>query len=461
MKLQQDITYHFVGVGGVGMSGLAQALLAQGCRVSGSDLSRTPKTELLERQGAQVFSGHHEANTIQAGALVVSSAISLTNPEVKSAIRRGLPIFHRSEILAALMQQGRGIAVSGTHGKTTTTSMVSLVLEFGGLDPTVLVGGDVDYFGSNAKMGQSEWVVAEADESDGSLLRLPSYVGVITNIEEDHMDYYRDLKAIVEVFKRFLINLAPGGFSVLCVDDPYVLELSRLARSRVLTYGLNREADFSATNIQVQNGKTRFTVIRQGQPAFDVSLSVPGIHNVTNALAAIAVGLELGVQRKAIKEALENFRGARRRFEVLGKTSADITIVDDYAHHPTEIKATLQAARSTPSRRVVSLFQPHRYTRTKHFFEQYGRCFYNADEVIVMDVYGAGETPIENINGDLVAQALRRYGHPNVKYIPGIEEILKYLETSLAPGDLLVTLGAGDVWKIAHRLRNSMGAVPA
>ncbi len=461
MELRKDILYHFVGVGGVGMSGLAQALVSQGFQVSGSDLSETTKTDKLKKLGVQLFVGHHEANTMQCGALVVSSAISLTNPEVKTAIRRGLPIFHRSEVLAALMQTQKGIAVSGTHGKTTTTSMTSLVLEFGGLDPTVLVGGDVDYFGSNAKVGKGDFLVAEADESDGSLLRLPSFAGIITNIEEDHMDYYRDLDAIQEVFKRFLLCLNPEGFAVVCVDDPVVLALSRLAKCKVLTYGLNREADFTATNVRFQGAVTHFTVCRHGRPSFDVTLNVPGVHNVTNALAAIAVGLELGVSRKDIKEALEVFRGARRRFEVLGRTPGDITIVDDYAHHPTEIKATLQAARSTPSRRVISLFQPHRYTRTRHFFEQYGRCFYNADEVIVTDIYPAGEAPIENVSGERVAEALRRYGHPHVTYMANRDDIRRYLQETLQPGDLVVTLGAGDIWKLAHELKNTMGAIPA
>ncbi|MEW6202631.1 MAG: UDP-N-acetylmuramate--L-alanine ligase, partial [bacterium] len=396
--------------------------------------------------------GHSSINLDGAEVVVVSSAITINNPEVKSAIRRGIPILHRSEMLSLLMSQKKGIAVAGTHGKTTTTSLVSLVVENAGLDPTVVIGGEVQEFHSNAKFGKGEILVAEADESDGSLVRLTPSIGIITNIEADHMDYYADLAAIRKTFERFLAKIPQDGSSILCVDDPNVKMLSDQFSGNQITYGLNNGARLKAVDIHFTEYGTSFTVTDRGLEIGRFSLRIPGLHNIYNALAAIGVAMALKIDFDTVRQTLREFKGAKRRFEVISSENG-VTIVDDYAHHPTEIMATLSAARKVHQRgRIISVFQPHRYTRTKYFFELYGQSFFNSDQVVVTEIYPAGEKPIPSVTGELVARTLQKYGHTEVTYIPEVSKVTEFIRGITRKDDLVITLGAGDVWKVAHEL---------
>lgn len=456
MKYQR---YHFVGIGGIGMSGIAQVLLEKGYSVSGSDISKTATAEKLESLGATIMLGHNGTNLSATDVVVVSSAISINNPEVKTAIRRGIPILHRSEMLALLMNEKKGIAIAGTHGKTTTTSMVALMVERAGIDPTVIIGGIVDQFKSNAKTGQGDYLVAEADESDGSLVRLNPHIAVITNIEADHMDYYADINAIKSTFVKFLKKVRPDGLAVLCVDDRNVKCVAEHYHGRKATYGLNNGAEIKAINIEFSELGSTYTVINHGLEVGRFSLNVPGMHNIYNSLAAIAVGTEMGIGMDVIQSALLEFKGAKRRFQVIS-SSDSMTVVDDYAHHPTEIMATLSAARKIRGQgRIISVFQPHRYSRTKYFFDLYGRSFFNSDHVIVTDIYAAGEKPIPQISGELIARTLTKYGHPSVEYIPSIDSVPQHIMEMSRPNDFVITLGAGDVWKVARMLSDAEALV--
>ena len=448
--------FHFIGVGGIGMSGIAQILLEQGYQVTGSDIARGAMVQKLEGAGAHIKIGHSATNLNGAEVAVVSSAISISNPEVKTAIRRGIPILHRSEVLSLLMGKKKGVAIAGTHGKTTTTSMVALVLERAGLDPSIIIGGVVDQFGSNAKMGRGEYLVAEADESDGSLVRLNPHIAVVTNIEADHMDYYADLSAIRSTFARFLRKLPKDGLAVLCTDDHNVKQLSSQYHERKVTYGLNNGAQIKGVDIKFSELGSDFMVVHKGLEMGRIRLNVPGMHNIYNALAAIAVGMEAGVDLDVMQDAFLEFNGAKRRFQILSSNS-NLTVVDDYAHHPTEIMATLSAARKVRGAgRIISVFQPHRYTRTKYFYDLYGRSFFNSDHVIVTDVYAAGEKPIPKVSGELIANTLLKYGHEGVKYIPRIEDVPPYVMDIANANDFLITLGAGDVWKVARTVSEQL-----
>jgi UDP-N-acetylmuramate--alanine ligase len=441
---------HFVGIGGIGMSGIARILIEKGYQVSGSDIADTAMVKELRSLGAKIKVGHAAANLNGSEVAVVSSAISISNPEVKCAIRRGVPILHRSEMLAHLMNEKKGIAIAGTHGKTTTTSMVSLLLERADLDPTLVIGGVVDQFKSNAKTGRGEYLVAEADESDGSLVRLNPYISVVTNIEADHMDYYTDVNDIRKTFAKFLQKTHPDGLAVLCTDDHNVKQVSEQYHGRKRTYGLVNGAELKAFDVKFSELGSDFLVVNRGLELGRFQLRVPGMHNVYNALAAIAIGLELNIDSATIQAAFNEFKGAKRRFQIIS-SSESMTVVDDYAHHPTEIMATLSAARKVRGNgRIISVFQPHRYTRTKYFYDLYGRSFFNSDHVIVTDVYAAGEKPLPRVNGELIAESLRKYGHPEVKYIPDISDVPAYIGHIARENDFVITLGAGDVWKVAQ-----------
>ncbi|MGI6142258.1 MAG: UDP-N-acetylmuramate--L-alanine ligase [bacterium] len=442
---------HFVGIGGAGMSAIAKVLLEMGYTISGSDLKPSSATQRLENMGATTYIGHRRENLNSPDLLVVSSAIPEANVEVVAAREANIPIYTRGEILAELMNMKRGIAVAGSHGKTTTTSMISLVLEKTGLDPTVLIGGELNDIGGNAKLGTGEYLVAEADESDGSFLRLRPEIAVVTNIENDHLDYYGSVDRIVEAFASFVAAVRKGGFAVLCRDSYFVGKILPGAKGRVITYGIyNQDADLMAREITPLDLGSSCKVYKGGRELGQLILRVPGEHNVANSLAAVAVGLELGLSFSQIADALQTFRGVHRRFELVGDV-AGIKVVDDYAHHPSEIRATLKAARAVGFNRVIAIFQPHRYTRTKFLREEFGRAFGDADEVIVTDIYSAGERPIPGITGELIAEEIGAQGN-KINYIGEMESIPRYLKPKLKKGDLVLTIGAGDVWKVGEEL---------
>ncbi|GAW92143.1 UDP-N-acetylmuramate--L-alanine ligase [Calderihabitans maritimus] len=442
---------HFVGIGGAGMSGIAKILLELGYQVSGSDLRASDITQRLEKLGARVYIGHRPDNVADnVTRVVVSSAIPVDNPEIQKAKDCGIPVMQRAEMLGWLMQRQKGIAVAGAHGKTTTTSMISLVLERNGLDPTLVVGGEVYDIGCNAKLGRGEYLVAEADESDGSFLKLKPEVAVVTNVENDHLDYYGSFERILEAFTRFVKLVPSHGFALLCTDDRNLNKLASSAGVPCLTYGLKGNPDFQAANV-IKNGfETTADILYQGKKIGKVELQIPGVHNIINALAAVAVGMKLGIPFSGIAEALKTFRGVQRRFQLTGEVNG-VRVVDDYAHHPTELKATLQAARQTGPRRVIAVFQPHRYTRTKFLHKEFGAAFSKADLVIVNQIYSAGEKPIPGVSAELIVEAIREAGQ-NVLYFEHQEDIVDFLAEHHYPGDLILTLGAGNIWKTGVEL---------
>lgn len=452
---------HFVGIGGVGMSGLAQILLASGQPVSGSDLKENRFTDLLARRGAIIFRGHHPAHLRpEVERVIISSAVPRDNPEVQEAERRGLPVWKRGQLLAELMSPKRGIAVAGAHGKTTTTAMIALILVAGGLDPTAAVGGYVPILGSNARYGSSPLFVAEADESDGSFLLLSVEIAVATNVEDDHLDHYGSLEEIVKAFRRFLGQVKPSGTAVLCAEDPILRELAEGLKVSPLTYGFREGSDFQARAVELRGLGSAFKVYHRGKPLGALELGVPGKHNVLNALAALAVGWHLGLPLGSVQEGLAGFRGVERRFQILGG-NGHIWVVDDYAHHPTEIRATLAAACQVGARRMVVVFQPHRYTRTRFLYRQLGEALQKADVVIINDIYAAGETPLPGVTSELIVRSLREGGHPAVHYLPTAAETLEFLQKNCRPGDLVLTIGAGDVYRVGEALvRYLQGSAP-
>jgi UDP-N-acetylmuramate--alanine ligase len=443
---------HFVGAGGVGMSGLAEILLlSTPLEISGCDKERSENTERLTALGARIAYGHDAGHLDQADLVVISSAISESNPEVAEARRRGIPVIRRAEMLAEIMRLKQGVAVAGTHGKTTTTSLTGLVLTEAGFDPTIVVGGRVRILGTNARLGKGDYLVAEADEYDRSFLELTPVVAVITNIEADHLDTYRDLSDILDAFTTFANRVPFYGAVVACLDDAGVRQILPKVKRRVVTYGENPEAGLRAERIRLEASGTTFEVWEGRTWSLgEVRLPLPGRHNVANALAAIAVGRELSVPFPAIARALKEFTGVVRRFETKGERDG-ILVLDDYAHHPTEIAATLAAARQVhPGRRLVALFQPHLFSRTRDFAESFGRALLAADVAVVTDIYPSREKPIAGVTGELVAGAARTAGHPRVIYIPERMEVIPELESLMCPGDLLITLGAGDVVRLGE-----------
>ncbi len=450
---RKGLPIHFVGIGGIGMSGIAELLLNLGYRVSGSDLRRSDLTDRLERLGAVIRQGHAAENVPEDGhVVVISSAVRPDNPEVLAARERGIPVVPRAEMLAELMRMKYGIAIAGTHGKTTTTSMVATVLAAAGWDPTAVVGGKLNSLGSNAKLGQGDFLVAEADESDGSFLLLSPTVAVVTNIDPEHLDYYSGIGQIKETFLAFINKVPFYGFAVLCIDHPNVQELLPSVRKTHVTYGFSRPADYRADGVVAEGMGSAFRILRRGEILGEARIQAPGRHNVSNALAAAATALELGIPFDKVRDGLADYRGVARRFQLKGERNG-VTVVDDYGHHPAEVRATLSAAREVwPSRRLVVAFQPHRYSRTKALFREFLSAFNEADLLLVCEVYPAGEEPIPGATGERLCDAIREHGHRSVEFAGRVGDPKIAPDSRLAPGDIFLTMGAGDVWKLGESL---------
>jgi len=439
---------HFVGIGGIGMSGIAEVLLNLKYKISGSDLKRSPVTARLAKKGAKIFYGHRPAQVEGADVVVISSAVKPENPEWTNALRLGIPVVQRAEMLSELMRMKYGIAVAGSHGKTTTTSLIANVLHHAKLDPTLVIGGRVKSFRSNAKLGKGEFLVAEADESDGSFLKLTPTIAVVTTVDAEHLDHYADLEEIRAAFLAFVNKVPFYGSAVLCLDQPNIQQMIPLIEKRVVTYGLESGADLTARRLAFSGMQAQFEILHRGKTLGSATIQVPGRHNVLNALAAVGVGLDLEVPFEQIRQALAGFAGVQRRFQIRGE-AAGVLVVDDYGHHPAEIRATLAAAKAGFDRRVVTVFQPHRYTRTQHLRQEFLTAFYQSDVLIVMDIYAAGEAPIPGVHAKDLAEGIAAHGHREVLYMDGDRAgILNYLCESTRPGDLVLTLGAGDVGQL-------------
>ena len=460
---------HFIGIGGIGMSGIAEIMLRIGYQVQGSDAKASANTERLADLGARIFTGHDAANLEGASAVVYSTAIRPENPEYAAARERRLPLVRRAEMLAELMRLQFSVAVGGTHGKTTTTSMIAALLDAGGLDPTVVNGGIINAYGTNAKVGDGDWIVVEADESDGSFLRLKSTVAVVTNIDAEHLDHWGDFDAVKKGFCDFVENIPFYGFAAVCLDHPEVQALAaRVENRRLVTYGVSPQAEVRATRIDMGPEGADFDVRiqpRDAEPMEWRGLKLPmtGTHNVLNSLAALSVARELGLDEDAIRRGLAGFGGVKRRFTTTG-VARGVRIVDDYGHHPVEIAAVLKAAREVQSGtegRVIAVVQPHRYTRLRDLFAEFSACFHDADTVVVADVYAAGETPIEGAGRDALVEGLRRYGHRRVLPLEGATQLPRLIAQEAQPGDLVVLLGAGDITSWAYALPGQLEAIAA
>ncbi|MEY3259208.1 MAG: UDP-N-acetylmuramate--alanine ligase [Pseudomonadota bacterium] len=448
---------HFIGIGGIGMSGIAEIMLRIGYVVQGSDAKASANTERLQKLGAKIFIGHDAAHVEGASAVVYSTAVKGDNPEMVAGRAKRLPLVRRAEMLAELMRLQFSVAVGGTHGKTTTTSMIAALLDAGGMDPTVVNGGIINAYGTNAKVGEGDWIVVEADESDGTFLKLKSTVAVVTNIDPEHLDHYGDFDAVKKAFKDFVENIPFYGFAAICLDHPEVQALAaKVENRRLVTYGINPQAEVRATNVTMGPEGARFDVQFSPQDGpvtrlIDLHLPMAGDHNVANALAAIAIARELGVTDEAIRAGLTGFGGVKRRFTTTG-VSKGVRIIDDYGHHPVEISSVLKAARAVSLGKVVAVVQPHRYTRLRDLFADFCSCFNDADVVIVADVYTAGESPIEGINRDSLVEGLRRYGHRHALALPSPADLPAMIAAQTQPGDLVVLLGAGDITSWAYAL---------
>jgi UDP-N-acetylmuramate--alanine ligase len=443
---------HFVGIGGIGMSGIAEVLHNLGYEVTGSDIKESETTNRLRNLGIKIFIGHNGENIDSAHVVVISSAVSADNPEVLEAKQRSIPVIPRAEMLAELGRLKYGILVAGAHGKTTTTSLIATVLGEGGLDPTVIIGGKLKSMGSNAKLGQGDYIVAEADESDGSFLKLNPTIAIITNIDREHMDYFRDIDLLKHAFLSFINKIPFYGIAVVCMENEYLREIIPLIQRKYMTYGLSEGADVYARNIEHSGIRMSFEAVYKGRSLGVFTLPVPGKHNVLNSLSAIAVAMELQIPVDVIAKALGNFSGIQRRFEFKGE-AGEIKVFDDYGHHPSEIMATLKAARECfNSNRVVVLFQPHRYTRTRDLMDEFAVSFANADRLFLMDVYPASERPIKGINSEVLAQRIRGAGFENLTYISDRKEMIEGIVSELKQGDVLITLGAGDVYKMGEEI---------
>ncbi len=444
---------HFVGIGGIGMSGIAEVLLNLGYKVSGSDLRDSDTTERLRTLGGEIRIGHAAENLTNVDVVVTSTAVQNDNPEVLEAKLRMIPVIPRAEMLAELMRMKYGIAIAGTHGKTTTTSMVATVLTHAGIDPTIVIGGKLNTLGSNAKLGKGEYLVAEADESDGSFLKLSPSIAVVTNIDADHLDYYEGgIEQIKDTFVEFINKIPFYGLAILCLEDRNIAEIIPRIKKRFMTYGLSSQADLRATHIKLEGFQTTFTAHYKGYRLGDISFKMPGAHNVLNALACTAVALELDLSFDKIQEGFSQFGGVGRRFTVKGDKNG-IMVVDDYGHHPAEIRATLAAARNGwPERRLVVAFQPHRYSRTKELFNEFVTCFYDADVLVITDIYAASERPIQNVSAELLSDEIRRHGQRDVTYIADRTRLPEHLAGCIKEGDIVITLGAGNIWQAAEEL---------
>jgi UDP-N-acetylmuramate--alanine ligase len=450
MMMQTVKNVHFVGIGGIGMSGIAEILLSQGFNVTGSDLVKSDVTDRLESLGIKIFEGHSKENLINADVVVYSSAVNLENPEVKAAYERKIPVIKRSEMLAECMRMKYGIGIAGTHGKTTTTSMVGLVLTEAGIDPTIIVGGKLSGLGgTNARLGNGEYIVVEADEFDRTFLKLAPVIAAITTLEKEHLDTYKDLEDIKSAFVEFANKVPFFGFVVLCLDEPALQDVIPTINKKIFTYGLSPQADIKAVNISHDKNRSTFTVIYLGKELGEIILNIPGLHNVRNSLVAVTIAKEMGVEFNVIKKALESFNGVYRRFEK--KFDDDVMVVDDYGHHPTEINVTLDGIRRGWKRRLVAVFQPHLFSRTRDFYTEFGRSFLNSDLFICTDVYPAREKPIEGITGELITNSAKNFGHKNVFYEPDKTKVPDLLKKIFKKGDIVITLGAGDIWKFGEQ----------
>ncbi|SEP95526.1 UDP-N-acetylmuramate--alanine ligase [Loktanella sp. DSM 29012] len=458
-KLPLDVgPIHFVGIGGIGMSGIAEVLMKHGYTVQGSDLKATPITKRLSDMGAQVFIGQVAENLADAQVVVISSAIKPGNAELDAARARGLPVVRRAEMLAELMRLKSNVAVAGTHGKTTTTTMVAALLDEGGIDPTVVNGGIIHAYGSNARMGQGEWMVVEADESDGTFNRLPATIAIVTNIDPEHMDHWGTIENLRQGFLDFVSNIPFYGLAVCCTDNPEVQALvGKITDRRVVTFGFNAQADVRAINLTYEGGKAHFDIALQSED--DVIkgcvLPMPGDHNVSNALSAVAVARHLGMTKAQIRAALAGFGGVNRRFTLVGEVGG-ITIIDDYGHHPVEITAVLKAARQATKGRVIAVHQPHRYSRLSHHFEEFCACFNDADVVGISDVYAAGEDPIPGASRDDLVAGLIRHGHRHARAVSSEEDLERLVREQAVPGDMVVCLGAGTISAWAYALKDRL-----
>lgn len=443
---------HFAGIGGIGMSGIAEVLLNLGYEISGSDLKLSPTTDRLATLGAKIFEGHNAANVAGAKALVVSSAVDSANPEVIEARRLQIPVIPRGELLAELMRLKYGIAVAGSHGKTTTTSMIATILSHAGKDPTVVVGGKVAAMGgSNARVGKSDFLVVESDESDGSFLKLSPIMAIVTNIDREHLDHYKDLAAIQAAFSEFVNKVPFYGAAIVCLDSENIQSILPSIRRRTITYGRSAQADYQPSMQRPVEYHSTFTLRSPEGDLGEFHLNIPGDHNVLNATAAIALCMELGVPVETIREGLQKFTGVGRRFEVRGDVNG-IRVVDDYGHHPTEVLATLAAAKSVCAGRLTVLFQPHRYTRTMHLMDDFARAFHSADRVVLLDIYAASEKPIDGVSSEVLMERMRQFGHRNVEYASSADAGVAALARGAQPGDLLLTLGAGSVSQLGEHI---------
>ncbi|MDH3596015.1 MAG: UDP-N-acetylmuramate--L-alanine ligase [Rhodospirillales bacterium] len=451
-------TIHFVGIGGIGMSGIAEILHNLGYHVQGSDIAENANVQRLRKLGVKVAIGHAPANVDEAQVVVISSAVKPDNPEVVAARERFAPIVRRAEMLGELMRLKWSVAVGGTHGKTTTTSMIAAMLDAGGLDPTVINGGIINAYGTNARLGEGDWMVVEADESDGSFVKLPATIAVVTNIDPEHMDHYGSADALHDAFETFIENIPFYGFAVLCIDHPVVQSLiGRIEDRRIVTYGLSPQAEVRATNIMSEPEGSRFDVVltyrRQGEEHTiqDLSLPMLGQHNVQNALAAVAIAGALDLEEPVIRKGLADFAGVKRRFTKTGEVGG-VTVIDDYGHHPVEIAAVLNAARQATEGKVVAVVQPHRYSRLAALFEDFCSCFNDADQVIVAEVYAAGESPIEGASRDALVEGLRGHGHRHAQPLDNERDLPRMVRELTAPGDMVVCLGAGNITAWANAL---------
>jgi len=466
MRLPREIgPIHFVGIGGIGMSGIAEVLVNLGYAVQGSDASDNYNLDRLRKKGAKVSVGHKAENVDGAEVVVVSTAIKRDNPELMAARERRIPVVRRAEMLAELMRLKSCVAIAGTHGKTTTTTMVATLLDAGGLDPTVINGGIINAYGSNARLGAGDWMVVEADESDGTFLKLPTDVAIVTNVDPEHLDHFKTFEAVQDAFRHFVENLPFYGFAVMCIDHPVVQTLvGKIEDRRIITYGENPQADARLVDLTAGGGGSKFKVVIRDRKAgttheiADLALPMPGRHNASNATAAIAVAHALGVSDDAIRKAMAGFGGVKRRFTKTGEWNG-VTVIDDYGHHPVEIAAVLKAARDSYTGKVIAVVQPHRYTRLQSLFEEFCTCFNDADAVVVADVYAAGEAPIDGIDRDHFVEGLRAHGHREVVPLPAATELAGIVKGLVKSGDLVVCLGAGNITQWAYALPDQLKAL--
>lgn len=441
---------HFVGIGGIGMSGIAEILLSQGFEVTGSDRALSDVTKRLSDLGIKVYEGHSPENLGDADVLVYSSAVTTDNPEVEAAYAKKIPVIKRSEMLAETMRLKYGIGIAGTHGKTTTTSMVGLTLTEGNVDPTIIVGGKLSGLGgTNARLGNGKYIVVEADEFDRTFLKLTPVIAALTTLESEHLDTYKDLDDIKSAFIEFANKVPFYGFVVICLDEPALQDIIPNINKKIFTYGLTTQADIRAIDIEHDKFSSTFTVKYKGKEFGTIKLKIPGVHNVKNSLVAVCIATELGIEFNTIKKALESFSGVYRRFEV--KYDREILVVDDYAHHPTETSATLAGVRAGWDNRLVAVFQPHLYSRTRDFYQEFGRSFLNSDLFICTDVYPAREAPINGVSGEMIADTAKKFGHKNVIYIKDKNDVPKTLMDIKQDGDIIITMGAGDIWKFGEK----------